>query len=446
MAGGRPGDVNLHDKSMKSLSRLDILFLSALVLYMLFFFGGVSQVPFHPDESTYLYMSSDFERLLSQPGALFWLPGDDSDQQRYRLVDAPLTRYVLGAGRSLVGLPALAADWDWEKSWEQNRLSGALPDKMLLAVGRSSISLFVPLSLVLLYVVGRKSQRPLAGLFSAFLLGANALVLMHGRRAMAEGILLFCITLFIFSLYYSDTNLWLPAVSTTLAFNTKHSAMAFLPVGLLAASMTRLPAASKYRKITINLFLFSIIFLIITLALNPVMWSKPIGAARAIITARTSLLERQVAFIGQVAPQQIMESTTERLAVLVIHLFVSPPIFAEAGNYQANTAKSERIYISSPAHNLLRGLWGGGIMLCFTLLGIVEGIQIIRKKDAHQSDAQQRRWTSLLLVSTLCFVAFFLAAVPLNWQRYVIPLIPFTSLWAGIGLDRFFSIFMQKFR
>ena len=423
---------------MKSLSRLDILFFCALAPYLFFFFGGVRQVPFHPDESTYLYMSSDFEWVFSQPQNLFWIAGDHSDQQRYRLVDAPLTRYILGAGRLLVGLPALPADWDWSKSWEQNRIAGALPDQKLLVAGRSSISVFMPLSLIFMFLIGRKSQRPLAGLFSAFLLGTNALVLLHARRAMAEGILLFCVTLFIFSLYNSHKNLWLPAVSAVLAFNAKHSAVALLPIGFLAASIPSNPIEGKYRKAVVNLTLFTVTFLFITLALNPVLWHNPLSAARAMIAARTDLLERQVAFARQVAPQQLMETPAERLAVLLTHLYVSPPIFAEAGNYLANTAESERIYLSSPAHGLFRGLWGGGITLFFTLTGLVEGIQTIRKNDARQ-----RRWMWLLLISTLCFVAVYLAAVPLTWQRYVIPLIPFTSLWAGIGLDRFLSAFMR---
>src|SRR4030067_744506 len=203
---------------MKSISRLDILFFCVLVIYIFFFIGGVSQVPFHPDESTYLYMSSDFERISSQPSELFWLPCDNSDQQRYRLVDAPFTRYILGAGRSLASLPALPADWDWGKSWEQNRISGALPDKKLLAVGRTTISIFLPLSLMLMFLIGRKAQRPLAGMFSAFLLGSNALILVHGRRAMAEGLLLFCVTLFIFSLCYSDKNLSLSSISAGVVF------------------------------------------------------------------------------------------------------------------------------------------------------------------------------------------------------------------------------------
>ena len=440
MAGGRRGEVKLPDKSMRSISRIDILFFCGLVLYSLFFFGGVRQVPFHPDESTYLYMSSDFERFFSQPGDLFWVPGDHSDQQRYRLVDAPLIRYILGAGRSLAGLPSLPADWDWSKSWDQNRVAGALPDPKLLTVGRTTISVFLPLSLILIYLIGRISQHPLAGLFSAFLLGSNALVLLHGRRAMAEGILLFGITLFIFCLYYSDKNLWLPAVSAALAFNAKHSAIALFPVGLLAVSMLPTPAGGKFRKFVRNPFLFSITFLIIILALNPVLWKNPIGAARAMIAARSDLLDRQVSFARQVAPQQVMETPPQRLAVLLTHLFVSPPIFAEAGNYLANTAESERIYMSLPSNNLFRGLWGGGILLFFTLMGLVEGLQTIRKNDGIQ-----RRWMMLLLLSTLCFVAVYLAAVPFTWQRYVMPLIPFTSIWAGLGLERFLSVFIQRF-
>lgn len=79
-------------------------------------------------------------------------------------------------------------------------------------------------------------------------------------------------------------------------------------------------------------------------------------------------------------------------------------------------------------------------MLLFTLMGLVEGLQTIRKNDGAQ-----RRWMMLVLISTLCFVAVYLAAVPFTWQRYVMPLIPFTSIWAGLGLERFLSVFIQRF-
>ena len=78
-----------------------------------FYIWGINLVPFHPDERTYLFMSSDFDQLIHDPFSMAWKPDNESDQrQRYRELDAPLTRYMLGLGRSLFSIPAPKVDWD----------------------------------------------------------------------------------------------------------------------------------------------------------------------------------------------------------------------------------------------------------------------------------------------------------------------------------------------
>ena len=47
-------------------------FIALLGLLTIYYFGGLAQVPFHPDESTQIYMSSDFDQLLSDPLSLTW--------------------------------------------------------------------------------------------------------------------------------------------------------------------------------------------------------------------------------------------------------------------------------------------------------------------------------------------------------------------------------------
>ena len=81
-----------------------LLSLVTLVLYSLFLLWGVQKVPFHPDESSLLYQSRDLEAYLHGPRALAWDASklDDADQV-YRLLNAPLTKYLLGLSRQLIG-------------------------------------------------------------------------------------------------------------------------------------------------------------------------------------------------------------------------------------------------------------------------------------------------------------------------------------------------------
>jgi hypothetical protein len=47
-----------------------------------------------------------------------------------------------------------------------------------------------------------------------------------------------------------------------------------------------------------------------------------------------------------------------------------------------------------------------------------------------------------LLATTLQFF-FILFLLPLPWQRYVVPLLPFVSIWAAIGLSPLAYAFNQ---
>jgi hypothetical protein len=67
-------------------------------------------------------------------------------------------------------------------------------------------------------------------------------------------------------------------------------------------------------------------------------------------------------------------------------------------------------------------------MLGLTLLGMVLGV----RRDTK--GPQDRRAGALALVATLVQGAALLLAVPLAFQRYVLPLVPLVCLWAGHGL------------
>jgi dolichyl-phosphate-mannose--protein O-mannosyl transferase len=123
----------------------------------------------------------------------------------YRLLNAPLAKYVLAAARWTVGVPAseVESDWDWAKSWEDNLAAEALPAQAILAAARTASALLVVLAVVALYFCGVALGGRATGLAAAILLGTNALVLLHGRRAMAEGALLFAIALALLGLLHA---------------------------------------------------------------------------------------------------------------------------------------------------------------------------------------------------------------------------------------------------
>jgi hypothetical protein len=414
----------LRIKSSDSLSVIIICLLTGYYLW------GIKFIPFHPDESTQIYMSADFEILLSQPPELFYDPRKiDELGQHYRLIDAPLTRYLIGFGRSIAGFPASRVDWDWSKTWDENVQTGALPSEELLYAGRMAITLLLPLALFFVYLTGKQVGHGITGLSAVFFLGLNALVLLHGRRAMAEGALIFGVAFFLWSLFQSDRRAWLTSLAMAIAFNTKQSTLALLPVGLIAVAWLPGQASIDIKRIAVNIAQYLGVFVLLTFAVNPVFWNNPVQTIQIAIHERQDLLERQLADTQRLAPEKVLDSPGERLAAILANLYATPPMFYEVGNYVEEIQPAENEYLSIPGHNLFRGLAGGGIMLFITLFGFATSL--FKLGDLNTS---KRRSLVLLMLASAAQSSALLLAVPLPWQRYVIPLVPFVALWAGTGL------------
>ena len=406
------------------------LFIVLIGLITGFYIWGINLVPFHPDESTYLFMSSDFDLLIHNPFTMAWNPELDGDQrQRYRELDAPLTRYILGFGRSLSNIPALPVDWDWSKTWQQNQEAGAVPGNKLLFTGRLVVTLLLPLSLALLYFTGKAIGNRSTGLLAVILFGSNALILLHTRRAMAEGALVFGVTLSLWSFIQGDRRPWLSGLAVALAFCAKQSALALLPAGIFAVGWVRTDKPHWIGKSAVNIIQYLGAFVVLTLVLNPLYWSSPIKAIQRSWEARNELLGRQTRDALALAPEQILHTPGKRAAVLIVNLFIVPPSFAEVGNYSAQTAISERNYLSTPGYDLGRGLAGGSVLLFMTLTGILmSGLRVFK------SEHYQKRALLLLMIATVFQAIALLIAVPLPWQRYVIPLVPFVCIWTAYGV------------
>jgi hypothetical protein len=104
--------------------------------------------------------------------------------------------------------------------------------------------------------------------------------------------------------------------------------------------------------------------------------------------------------------------------------------FAEAANYLRETAIAEANYLANPFHSLFRGLAGGALLLVLTLVGITRAL-----RRARFPDSEGRRTVALCLLATGVQAAALVLAVPLAFQRYVIPLVPLVCLWSGYALS-----------
>jgi 4-amino-4-deoxy-L-arabinose transferase-like glycosyltransferase len=420
-------------------SKSDLAAITAILLISLIYWFGISAVPFHPDESTQMYMAADLKTALTHPQDLFWLPVIKDDQRMiYREIDPPLTRYLIGLGLAVSGQAPLSRDWDWSATMQQNQENGSFPSISQLLASRLAVASLFPFSLLFAYLIGKRLRGPSLGWLNMGLLAVNAAVLLHTRRAMAESALLAGVLFTLWAVIAWKRWQFLLALPAALAFNAKYSTLPLALIGL-AAIFWDYPTrrTSIYIKI-LHSFLYAALFAALTILLNPFLWRMPIPALQDAFTRRQELIEAQTRDFSLSEGNQVLETFGERAEAILAQLFLGPPAIQEAKNYDQDLAPSTAKYLANPLHRFLTGWIGGSISLFIALSGLVLLlIWIIRVRPIS-------RTAILIFASFLLQLAAIFAMIRLPFQRYYIPLVPYIAMFIAYGLD--FSLHFVFYR
>ena len=423
----------------------DILWIFALMVYVLV---GTPLTPFHGDESTQIMMSRDYHTLFLQgdPAPLQYRdPPLDAAEQHLRLLNGTLPKYLIGLAWHLAGFTVddLNDQWLWGAGWDWNVANGHKPADALLFAARWPSALLTALSVALLFALallwgGRRMAYP-----ASFLLAVHPVVLLNGRRAMMEGSLLF------FSLLTMLLAAWLGrrlvrasrlsqrdvaemlalggAAGLTMA--SKHSGLvpvlaAYMALAILGFGRSRVRGWRVAVWGLCSVLLAGGVFL----ALNPAWWSDPVGRGPEVLQLREALVADQVAAF----PEAVYRDVPERLGGLVAQLSTAPPAYYEVSDWAAYIADAIQAYQASPWTGILYGinalttLVGAGVFL----LALVGTARLIRQvRTLHPVALVIGLWALLT-------VLMIVAAVPLAWQRYYMPLYPIEALLAGAGIAR----------
>ncbi len=414
---------------IRLINRPERFFLGLFLLYCVYFLSGVQSVPFHPDESTNIFMSRDFSILFSRPAELFWNPQREGDPvQRYRELDAPITRDLIGLAGALTGTDLQSADWDWTRNWAQNVQAGAMPDPRQLLISRLAIALLFPGTLYFIYKTGTKLAGPWVGFLCAAVLAAHPLALLHARRAMAEGMLLLGVAFFIYAVVAWPRKAWLIGLAAVIAVNSKQSAYALVPIGLLAIAWSAYKNGASLRRIVLQSATYFGILLAGIFLLNPILWSQPIRAFQASWTARQDLVFRQLDDLRRVAPNKTLDNPGIRLGVAVTNLYIAPPAYEDYPNYATEISSQAAIYRSLPGNEIPLGIPGGGVLIFLTLIGLIYGFA-----SSHHGNHETQIQFWLVLAGTIIQALALSLTVPLPYQRYFLPLLPWIALWIALG-------------
>lgn len=417
-----------------------------LALLMLYALMGLKLVPFQGDEATLIMMSRDYYYLFVDRDlerVRFHDPPLYPEEQRLRLLNGTVSKYLIGLAGHLAGYSAadLNRNWDWRRNREENVAAGNMPSARLLAVSRLAMALLLAASLPLVFALGDRLGGPLVAYAASFLLATHAVVLVQARRALMEAPLLFFSLLTVWTAVgWAETwqrpearsgwRRWswpaALALASGLAVASKHNGVVPVAAGYLAlATQVHVAVGSGARRARRlgALALSGLAAAGVFLALNPAWWDDPAERAARVLEMRRAMVRYQV----KVFPDSAYPDATARLAGLAERLSGALPAVVPARGADGAQA---RAYLASPWAGLLHGpsLASAtlGVMLFFaSLLGLGQLVAAVR--SGHVAARIVGLWGALS-------VAVLLATVPLAWQRYYMPVHPFQVLLAALGL------------
>jgi 4-amino-4-deoxy-L-arabinose transferase-like glycosyltransferase len=411
---------------------------------ILLFIIGIDRIPFHPDETSLLYQSRDLEKLFTEPSSLVWVSERTGElDQSYRLLNPPLPKYIIGIGRILSGYSSesVGVDWDWSASWEENVNSSALPDPELLLGSRLAITAVLAFSMFPLGLIAKRLSGRGLVIVTLLIFGLHSLVLLHGRRAMSEGPLIFGISLAILGILEAEKRPWLAGIGTAIAASSKLSAVALFPVALFSIVWRKKDDDPGGKMRLRGVLFFSIAAVLVTLMLNPVLWSNPLAGVGRIWNSRLDFVERQTQTLRAVSPNQILETPSERIGSMLIMLFFRKPQTSEVANYVEQTNPEEAAYLGNSMNTFISGIVGGSVALLLTVSGIGLSLNQLRR-----AEWRKQREIILLIIGTFAQAVSILMANSIPFQRYYIPLVPFIILWMGLGISGLYDALKKAAR
>ena len=474
----------IHLRPQLRLSWLDI---SLLSLIFLFIVSGISFVPFHGDESAYLILSEDYDRIVkNQEFEKVLFNSDGGNKQNLRLTTGSILAFSIGFMRDITNNDDPIQKWLWGSSWEGNIALGNMPTPRLLNMARACSVAMGATGIILFFLFALKlfSSRLIAWA-ATLALATQGGVLVNTRRAMQEGpkFLFLILTGYIAALIIKNfrhmhwSRYFLLGAASGLTLAAKQDTSPMLVAIYLALAFIPIWNKGTIQVIFIN-FLYlgaaTILAYAFFLALMPVFWgwweTVFVLIGFALILFQLPFLKKGWSakvwtFIGCTlifCMTMISPSLWSKLSVPVVsmvefrdglvgaqlasslnqNLFGDSIFMNRLAFLMTNVVSSRVMYMENatfdilPYHELInnyeRSLLSGrtgsllidGLILIFALIG---GWFLARNFTAEG-------WFVIFLLFITGTLLFFM--IPLLWQRYFLILqIPYLLL-AGVGVNQ----------
>jgi hypothetical protein len=479
----------IHARPNKYIAWLDLMLLLLLTVYIL---SGISLVPFHGDESTYIWISEDYDRIVKRRDFEHVLFNPAGNYKQYlRLSTGSILAYSIGFARDITNNDDPINKWLWNSSWEENILQGNMPSPRLLNLARFCSASMGALGIALFFFTARRlfSSR-LVAWPATLVLATHGDVLVNLRRAMQEGpkFLFLIITIYIASnvlqgfqsLKMRRCPYALLGAASGLTLAAKQDTAPMLIAVYLALALIPIWKKEAVRTILINILYLGAatgLAYAFFLAFMPVFWgwwesvialtgfvtilfqlplwkinrtAKPLALAGCSIiigitlvsptqwgkflTPVASMIETRETIMGgqleSYAGQSLfdLDIAKNRMTFLLETTLISRVMYMEVPNFDVPPFHEQ---ITAYENSFISGRTGSLLADAFVAVLVVVGAWSLLR----QFNAESLLICSLLIVSAILLFAM----VPLPRQRYfLIMQIPY-SLIAGAGANQVWS-------
>lgn len=394
------------------IQRVEIILATAILSFV--YLPGLGDIEFHPDESQWIATSHIFESYVRME-----FNSEAWDQYYLNVHQPPVACYVIGIGRFIGGYrrPDLNPPWNFERGRKFNERVGAVPSDGLLWWSRLPMAILGILSIMLGFLILRKSSTVAAYTWLGLII-FNPYFSLHLRRAMGESSLIFftMLTLYLVTQALAlarenganqkrNITLWLllAGIASGLAGETKLNGIAILGTNLMIAIILGFLLNEQFKeKITAafwNGLSTSAMFLFAFLAINPFLWPAPFARSVQLFTDRVQGVSWQTTTysgsymdIGQRIPI---------ILTRVFHDYASLPI---------------------PA------------MFNFILVALGMWITFMSLRSLLARQDFKPGYVTFLIMAFFAATPIWLS--PLDWDRYYIYPVLFATAFTAIAIDR----------
>lgn len=401
-----------------------LLAVVVFVIAFLHFNSGVTTTAFHPDESRWINRAHYLEDLLD-PFGTTW-----NDQYLTR-GQPPMGSYVMGAGLLAQGrdLDTNRA-WEYRRSGEWNVQNGMYPTQDDLHTGRRTNAFLGALAVAVTFLAVRLLSNTAGGLVGAAVLTFHPLQAWHNRLALADTTLTLTLAALVLTLILLVRRPgWFKALAVGIliglggANKLTPMALAFVIAGaggvlLLWAiwrnAQLRLDGEPWYRLIPgiqhLSWMLISapIVAGATFVAIYPYLWTNPISNTLRVLDFRQNEMDVQARLYPQFAVETTGEAIQKTWTSLADRWSATEWLLRQVGLDRLATALSP-------------------LDLVLAMIGVV----LVAILAAQMPFRSGHLLVGLILIVQ---VATIVLAMRTDFERYYLPIVLATAVFAGAGV------------